>query len=165
LFLVRLARVLGVRVVDLLAAAQLVDGLVHGTLDDAGLVEDDLERGLVVAGREHEQLARDVLVAALLRELVRHVEELAELVADVDLAAAALDARQPVDRFAELRAQQVDVGAGLRQQAAHGAALLVHERDHEVRRLDELVVLSDREGLRIGQRHLELAGQFVESHE
>jgi hypothetical protein len=52
--------------------------------------------------REHEQLARDVLVAALLRQLVGDVQQLAEVVGDVHLAGRALDLGQPVERLAEL---------------------------------------------------------------
>ena len=33
-----------------------------------------------------------------------------------------------------------------------------------VGRFDELMVLADGQGLRIGECHLELAGQFVNSH-
>ena len=36
---------------------------------------------------------------------------------------------------------------------------------HQVDRLDELVVAADRQRLRVGQRLLELAGQFVHAHD
>ena len=91
------------------------------------LLEDPAEIALRLHGREQEQLARDVRVAALLRELVGDVQELAELVADVDLAGRALDARQAIERLAELRAQQVQVDAGLREHADDAAALLLEQ--------------------------------------
>ncbi len=163
-FLERFARVFCIRVVDLLAAAKLVDRFLDGTAHDPGLPEDRLERRRIIEGCEHEQLARDVLVVLLLGELVGEIEELAEIVADVNLTAGAFDARQPVDRIAELGTQQVDVAARLREQAAHRATLLVQQRHHQVRRLDELMVLPHGERLRISERHLELAGQFIHSH-
>ena len=79
-------------------------------------------------------------------------------------ATCALDPRQLVDEHAELRAQQVDVDARFGQQAAHGAALLVEQCDHDVGRFDELVILANGQRLRIRKRHLELAGQFIHSH-
>ena len=106
----------------------------------------------------------DVLVGALLGDLVGEVEELAQLVAEMHLAAGAFHFGQAVDRVTELRAQQVHVGAGLGQQATNGAALLIKQRNHDVRRLDELVVLANSQGLRIGQRELKFASQFVQAH-
>ena len=119
---------------------------------------------LVLERREHEQLAGDVLVAALLRDLVGEVEQPVEVVREVHFAGVAFDLRQAVERLAELRAQQIDVGAGLVEQGPHRAALLVEQGRHHVQRLDVLVVAADRERLGIGQRQLELAGQFVHAH-
>ena len=39
-----------------------------------------------------------------------------------------------VELLQQLRAQQVDVDAGLVEQRAHGAALLVEQRQHQVQR-------------------------------
>ncbi len=89
---------------------------------------------------------------------------LLEIVADVDVAGSAFDARQPIDRLAELRAQQVHVDAGLRQQPAHRAALLLEQRRHQVHRLDELVIPADGQRLRVLQRLREVRGQFVHAH-
>ena len=160
----RLPRVFGVRVVDLLPAADLVDRGFDRALHGTGLLENGLERRGVVQRREHEQLAGDVLVIPLLRQFVGQVEELVQVIGDMQFATGAFDFRQAVERVAQLRAKQVDVDAGLREQAAHGAALLVQQRHHDVGRLDELVVQADRQGLGLGERHLELAGQFVHSH-
>ena len=102
----RLAALLGIRVVDLLAAAHVLDRALERALHDAGVAQDRAERALVVERGQHEQLAGDVLVAALLRELVGQVEQLRQVVRDVDVAAGALDLRQAVERLAELRAQQ-----------------------------------------------------------
>ena len=79
-------------------------------------------------------------------------------------AAIRVLARRPADDYAELIDHpvecgelsigefEVDVDVGLRQQVAHRAALLVQQGDHEVDRLDKLVVPADRETLGLGQR-------------
>jgi len=54
----------------LLAAAHFLDSLLHGTAHDARLLEQARERA-ILEGRQHEQLTRYELVAALLRQLVR----------------------------------------------------------------------------------------------
>ncbi len=161
----RLPLLLGVCVGDLLAAAHFVDRALDRALHDTAVPQDLAERPLVLERRKHEQLARDVLVAALLRELVGQVQHLAEVVRKMNLAAGAFHLREVVERLAELRAQPVDVGTGLVEQRAHRAALLVEQRQHQVRGLDELVVAAERQRLGIGEGHLELAGQFVGSHE
>ncbi len=133
-------------------------------MHDSCLVEDALEIALVIVGREHEQLARDILVAAILRELVADVQQPTEVARDVQLARRALDLRELIQRLAQSRAQQIHVRARLQQQGPHGTALLVQQRRHQVHRLDELVTASDGERLRVGERHLELGGQFVHAH-
>src|SRR5262249_27660605 len=64
----------------------------------------------------------------------------------------------------QLRAQLVDIHAGLEQQRAYAAALAVDHGQQYVGRLHELVVASERERLRIGQRLLKFAGEFVLPH-
>ena len=98
----RLPLFLRVGVRDLLAAAHFLDGAFDGALDRATVAQQLAELALVVNGREHEQLARDVLVAALLGELVGDVEQLAEVIREVDLAARALDPRQAVEHLAKV---------------------------------------------------------------
>ena len=44
------------------------------------------------------------------------------------------------------------------------AVLLVEQRAEHVRRLDELVVRADGQGLGVGEGRLESAGEFVHSH-
>ncbi len=160
----RLAAFLGVRVGDLLAAADFLDRLVDRALHGAGVAQHRAELTLVFERREHEQLAGDVLVAALLRELVGDVEDAVQVVGEVHVAAGAFDLGQPVERLAELRAQQVHVDAGLVEQVPHGAALLVQQGRHHVQRLDVLMIAANSERLGISQRQLELARQFVHSH-
>jgi hypothetical protein len=93
-FLQRLALFLGVRVVHLLAAAHFLDGLFDQALGRAGLAQRLAHRALVLQRSEHEQLRGDVLVLALLGELVGEVEQAVEIVGDVHVAAAALHLRQ-----------------------------------------------------------------------
>jgi len=42
--------------------------------------------------------------------------------------------------------------------------LLIEQRHHDVHWLDELVILADSKRLRVGERHLKFAGQFVRTH-
>ena len=89
---------------------------------DAGLLEDPRE-GLVLEGRKHEQLAGDVLVTPLLRQLVGDVENAVELVRDVDLARACpRPSRSLSSRRQNAQTQLVDVRAGLHEERAHRAA-------------------------------------------
>ncbi len=101
----RFALLFGVLVVDLTATANLVDRFRDCAFDGARFLEDSPEVALRLQRREQEELARDVAVAALLRELIRDVQELAQLVADVDFARCALDTGQAIERIAKLRAQ------------------------------------------------------------
>ena len=127
----RLPAFLRVRIGHLLAAAHLVDGLLDRALHGAGIAQNRAELALVLERRQHEQLAGDVLIAALLRELVGELKQPVQLVGDVHFAAALPSTlRQAVERLAELRAQQIDVGAGLVEQVAHRAALLVQQGRH-----------------------------------
>ncbi len=65
---------------------------------------------------------------------------------------------------AQLRAQLIDVRPGLDENRAHGAALAVEQGQHDVDRLQDLVVAAQRKRLRVGQGLLKLAGEFVLSH-
>ena len=141
-----------------------LDGLLQRSLRRTGLAQELAELALLLEGCEQEEFARDVLVVALLRQLVGLVQQPAEIVRDMHVALAALHRWQALEHDAEPRAQLVDVDAGLRQQVARAAALLVEQRDEQVHRLDELVVAADRKALCILQRELEFAGEFVHSH-
>ena len=103
-----------------------------------------MQGALVLHGSEHEQLTGNKLVLALLRQFVGQVEQLAEGTGNVQITARPLDPRQLVELFRQLGTQQVDVDTGAREQRAHRAALLVEQGKHQVYRLDELVVATDR---------------------
>ena len=100
---------------------------------------------------EHEQLGRDVVVLALLGELVGDIEQAIEVLRHVHVTGRALHRGQLVDGRVQVLAQLGHVGAGLHQQRAGGAVLLVEQRREHVRGLHELVVLAHGQGLGIGQ--------------
>ena len=56
------------------------------------------------------------------------------------------------------------VDARAREQRRGAAVLLREQRGKQVLRLDEPVVVAEREALRVGQRLLELGRQLVEAH-
>src|SRR5256885_1585057 len=70
-----LAALFGVGIVHFFAAAHILDGFLDGALDCTGALQCAREVA-VIKGGEHEQLARNELIAALLRQLVSHVEQL-----------------------------------------------------------------------------------------
>src|SRR5438309_3706085 len=119
----------------------------------------------ILERRQHEELARDELVAALLRELVGDVQHPVQVVGDVYLAGGALDLGQSVEERQQPRAQLVDVGPRLHEQRAHRAARAIEHRQQDMRGLDELMIAAERERLRVGQRLLKAAGQSVHAHE
>ncbi len=163
-FLQGLARLLGIGVIHRCAAAQLVDGLLDQGLAGAGLAQQLAQRALVLHRRQHEQLRGDVLVVALLSQLVGEIEDAGEVGGDVYVATSALHLGHLVQLFAQLGAQQVHVHIGLLQQVARGAALLVEQGHHDVGRLDVHMVAAQGQALGVGQGGLELAGQFFHAH-
>src|SRR5690606_16637542 len=160
----RLARVLGVLVLHLLAAAHGVDGSLELLPGSAGILHRAPGGAAVVHRRQQEQFAGDEAVAALLRELVGHVEQPGQVVADGDAALLAGDLRQAVEDLAEALAQQRHVDAGLQQQRARAAALRVEQRRQQVRRLDQVVVAADGQRLGVRERLLEARGELVHAH-
>ncbi len=101
----------------------------------------------------------------LVRFLVGQVEQVVEVARDGDLAALPLDLGQPLDRRLERRLQPGHGDPGARQQRRRAAVFLREQRGEQVLRLDEAVVVAQRQALRVGKRLLELGGQFVETHE
>ena len=80
------------------------------------------------------------------------------------LAGRTLDLGLLVERLAETRTQQVDVGAGLRQQMPDGTSLLIEQGRHQMNRLDNLVATANRQRLGVAECELKFAGQFVLAH-
>ena len=104
-------------------------------------------------------------VVALLRQLVGNVEQAAQVIRDVNLARIpALHRGEMIQRVPDLGAQHVHVDLGLGQQWPDAASVLIQQSEHQVHRLDELVIAPKRQALGFRQRHLKLACQFVHSH-
>ncbi|MNT24331.1 hypothetical protein D3C72_1597980 [compost metagenome] len=118
---------------------------------------------LVVSHGEQEQLAGNELVIALDGFLLGGVEQVVEVAAHLDLVGA-LHLRQPLDGGVQRGLQAADVHAGARQQRARGAIVLRQQRAQQVHRFDVLVVMPQRQALRISKRLLEPGGEFIESH-
>ncbi len=151
--------------IDTLAAAHGHDRCLDGLAAEAVLPGDATGFALVVGQREQEHLAGDELVAALLRFLVGQVEQVAEVATDRHLAAMTFDLGQPGQRLTQilLEGRHIDTGAG--QQRRSAAIVLVDQRQQQVLRFDELLVAANGQALGIGQRLLELGGEFVDTHE
>ena len=113
----RLAALFRVGIGDFFPAAHLIDSLLEGTAHEARFLEQARERALLEGG-EHEQLARNELVATLLRELVGDVEDAIQVVGDMDLPGRAFDLRQAIEQRQQAEPQLVDVRTGLHQQRA-----------------------------------------------
>jgi hypothetical protein len=90
-FLERLAVLLRARILHLGAAPNLIDRLLDRRPIGAAGLQDPAELAAVLAGREHEQLAGDELVAPLLGQLVREIQQFIEIIAEQHLAPRSLD--------------------------------------------------------------------------
>ena len=160
----RLALAFGFLRVDLAAAAHDLDRVLERFAREAVLFQDAAGVALVLREGEQEQLARDELVAALDRFLVREIQEVVEVARDGDFAARALDLGQAVDRLLERALQARHRDAGAREERRRAAVLLRQQRGQEVLRLDEAVVVAEREALGVVECLLELGCEFVEAH-
>ena len=114
----RLAAFLGVRIVHFLAAAHFLDGLVDRALHGAGIAQDRAELALSSSAASTNSSLEMYWSPRFCASLVGEVQEPVELVRDVHFAGVAFDLGQAVERLAELRAQQIDVDAGLVEQVA-----------------------------------------------
>jgi hypothetical protein len=148
-FLQRLALLLRAGVVHLLPAAHLLDRLVDCRARGLDLFERLADRAAVLDRRQHEQLAGDELIAALLRQLVGDVQHPPQLVRNLHVPAVAFHLRQAIDEASQQRVKPVDVDTRLDEQRPHAAALGIEHRQQQMCRLDELVVTPDRKRLRV----------------
>ena len=120
------------------------------------------DRRLRLRRRDQEQLARDELVAALVRLLLGRLEQRRQIAARLDRLAP-LHLRQALQRVLERGLDLAGVDAGARQERLRAVGLGEHRGEH-VDRLDVGVVAGDGQALRFGERLLERRRQFVESH-
>ena len=160
----RLAVLLGVGVVHLLAAAHLVDGRFQFLLGQPLGAQQLAQGPLLVEGRQHEEFGRDELILALLGQLVADVEQPAEAVGELDVPFHTADAGQAVQLLAEARAQGIDVEPGQGEQRTNGSAVLIEQGAHQMDGFNELVVTTQCKRLGIGNGNLEFAGQAIEAH-
>ena len=162
-FLQRLTLFLGVGIVHLLAAAHFSMDCLERTLGDTGLTQRVAEAPLssraasTNSSLEMYWSPRFCASLSVRFSSARGRWRSAHRRPRLPPAAAS-------PGLAQLRAQLVDIDVGLGEQRPHGAALLIEQRDHHMQRLDELMVTAHRQTLRVGQGHLEFAGQFVHSH-
>src|SRR5438093_7808775 len=146
------------------ASSDLVDGLFQRAAGHTGLLQEAPDIAFVRGGGEQEKLRSDVLVAALLRFLVRNVEELGKVASQQHLAGRAFHLRQSFDAFGKTLLQELQVAAGFGDEAGDAAVLLVDEGGEQVLGLDVLLIAPQRHALRLGERLLQLGGEFLESH-
>ncbi len=163
-FVQRLALAFGFCAIDLVAAAYGVDRRFQRLLRQSVLARESAEFALVVGHREQEHLACNEAVTASLRLLVGSVQQRIQFAAYLHLAVAALHLRQAFDQAIKRLRQRYDVDASSLQQRPGASVALPQHRQQHVRRIDVLVVMADRNRLRIRQRFLEFCGQFVEAH-
>ncbi len=160
----RLAAVLGVGVVDRLAATQVVDGVLQRLARDALPQQQLAEAGVLVHGGEQHQLAGDELVTLLLGQAIGLIEQARQVLGEIHIAVGILDLGQLVQLFGEGLAQAGEVEADLAQQRENGTALLFEQGREEVQRLDGRMVVANGQGLGIRQGELQFAGETVYTH-
>jgi hypothetical protein len=154
----RLVGVLGGLARDRLRA-QLLD-----RLDE--LVARRADLGVAVVGERHEQyLARDVLVAELLRLALRALQDVDELGVVVRAGARVpLQLRQQVDGVVGVAADLLDVHGKVLEQLRHERVRLLEQREQEMVRVDLRVPARSRELLRRLDRLLRLDRELVCLH-
>ena len=108
----RLALVFGIGAVDLLPTPDLVDRRLDRSLVRARAPHDLAQGPLILDRCEQKKFARDVLIVALLGELVGHIEQPVEIRRDVDLAGGSLNLGQTIEGFHELESKLIGVDPG-----------------------------------------------------
>ena len=104
------------------------------------------------------------MIAALLRGLVREIQQAVEITGDMHLARRALHRRQPVQGLTDAGPQDIGINIGLGQEMPGAAALLIEQRRHDMQRLDILVIAPYRQTLSLGQGNLKFGGEFIHAH-
>ncbi len=104
------------------------------------------------------------MVAFLLREAVSLVEQTRQILRHVHVAGRILQFRQLIKLFGQRLAQPIDVETHLHQQRFDRPALLLKQRLHQMQGFDGRMVETNSNGLGIGKRKLQLAGQTIDTH-
>ncbi len=164
-FVQRLTGFLGVRVIDGLTAAQIVDGIFQRFLGYALAQQQLAGTGVLIHGGQQHQLAGNELIALLLRQAIGLIQQARQLLRQADVAGRVADSGQTLQRLTQGGAQGGNIKADLHQQRLDRAVLLFNQRQQQVQRINLGVVAADRHGLGVGQGDLELAGHTVNAHE
>ena len=98
----RLALFFGIWVIDFLATTHVIDRLFQRLLAQVARTQQFTNAAFVFDRSQNEQLARDILVLALLRELVGHIQQAAEIMGYLHIALRALDPRHAIHLFEQL---------------------------------------------------------------
>ena len=149
---------------NVLAAADRLDRLLQMRPGRTLLLQQAAGLPLVLEQGKQEQLRGDELVATLLRFLLGQIQKIRQFPGDVHLAAVACHLGEALDRRLQRIAQGIRIDAGLGEQRAGPAILLLHQGQQQVHRLDVGVVLGDGQALGVGERLLELGSELVEAH-
>ena len=92
------------------------------------------------------------------------LSRLAQVAADGNVATVTFDLGQAGQRLFQILAQARDIGPGPAEQRRRAAVILIEQGEQQVLRFDELLIAADGQTLGIGQRLLELGGEFVDTH-
>ena len=160
----RLAAFLGFRIGHDFAAAQIVDGVFERMGADSARLEQFPHRSGIIHRRQQYGFAGDKTVSVFTGNGFRPIQQFRKLGRDRELAVVLFHARQILHDAVKPPAQFADVESGLGEQGAHRTALLIDQREQQVRGVDAVVAVRQRERLRIGERRLQFPGQFVWPH-
>src|SRR5699024_8954744 len=122
-FLKRATLLLGPRIVDIFATTDFVDLGQQVVTGGAGILQDLAGFGFVFQHGEHDQLAGNERVSALLGQLVRQVQDAYQRLPRIDIPRGVAERGQVVQAFEYLIANFADVEPGIVEQSTNRAAL------------------------------------------
>ncbi len=158
----RLVAPLRLRVGDPLRAPHLRQRLEHALAGDAVGLEDDRRVPLLLPGHRQQQvLGGDVGVLHGVGFRQRRVQQAAQPVRYVDLAARPVYPGQLLQGLLRFVRHDLRVGAELVHEGGHGAALLAQQGQEEVLHLHLLLVELARDALGVHQRLLCFYRQLI----
>ena len=108
-----LALVFGIRIVHRLSAPQIGDGFFQLIAGQAGFFQHVAQNAPVFQCGQHENFTGDVLVAALLRQLVGQVQQAGQFVGNLHIPAGAFHFGEAVQSLPQSIAQVGDIDPGL----------------------------------------------------
>ncbi len=160
----RLAAVLGVGVIHLLATAHAIDGALQRLARKASLGQR-LGHGMLHGDcRQQYQFTGDVLIATLLGLGIGEVEQLDQIPGRLHFAVELGDLGQIVDLARQGVTQPTGVAPRLLYQRLDAGVAVVEQRQQQVRRFHLIVPAPHGEGLGVGDSLLQLGGKLVKTH-